>query len=192
MKLVVILATLLCWVAVLASENDKPDRGPTTIGQSAADALKSFASAQGALLPAGLIGKPISKDDLSTILDYPKDEVVVLSLTGSQLKEAFERSLLLFPEPNVGFLQVSGFEITFDKNGQANSKVTLVTVEGSKLEDTRKYDVAMPSSLQRGQLGYSHLWDKAKVVRTFPHSSMLDVLKGKHPSSSSPRWLPQG
>jgi 2',3'-cyclic-nucleotide 2'-phosphodiesterase (5'-nucleotidase family) len=183
-----VLAVTLC--SAWASGSD-PQVGATETGQAAADALKTYTSADGAFLPADLIGKPFAGSDLATILSYPTETFAVLTLTGSQIRKAFERSALLYPQPNAGFLQVSGFEISFSKRAVPNSRVTAVTINGSKLEDARKYEIAMPTSLQKGQLGYSDLWESAKVYRTFGKVTIQDVLAGKHSSSSSLRWLQQ-
>ncbi len=189
MRLWTLLGLLILGSAIAFADTDDLSTGPTSAGQSAADALKEYAHADGALIPAGVLAKPIQKNDLATMLTSLSDGLVVIELSGSQLRTAFERSVTLFPQPNVGFLQVSGFEITFNKAGPLNSRVTDVTVNGSKLEDGRTYEIAMPTSLQRGQLGYSNLWDKAKVVRTFEKVDLGSVLRGKHVSQSSPRWL---
>ena len=157
--------------------------------QSAADALKSAAGTDGAFLAAGLIKDGFNRDDLSTMLLYPTDEVVVLNLTGTQLKLAFERSVSLYPQPNTSFLQISGFEVTFNKNGLPNSRVTNVTVGGMKLEDGKTYTVAMPANLGRGGLGYFKIWDKSKITKTLAGVKMEDVLRGKRAVDSSPRWL---
>jgi len=186
------LIASIAFVAGSPSNNEDPALGATAPGQTIADTIKSFTSADAAFVPAGEISKPYQKNDLTTVLNFPADGIVILSLTGAQIKQAFERSLLTFPDPNVGFLQVSGFEITFNKNSSVDSRVTSVTVNGSKLEDAHHYEVAMPTSLQRGQLGYSNLWDKAKVVRNFENVTLGTILKGKHSAPSSPRWQEQG
>jgi 2',3'-cyclic-nucleotide 2'-phosphodiesterase (5'-nucleotidase family) len=181
------LLLIACLVAFAAG--DDPSAGPTVAGQSVADVLKDFSHADGALVPAGVIASPLQHNDLSTMLASESDKLVVVDLTGAQLKTAFEKSVMLYPQPNVGFLQVSGFEITFGKSGSLNSRVTDVQLNGSKLEESRTYEIAMPSSLQRGQFGYSDIWDKAKIVRTFEKADLGSVLRGKHVSQSQPRWL---
>jgi len=178
-------------IALFPLWQTNPQLGATEIGQAIADDLKAYTAADGAIVPADLIGKPLAKNDLATTLSYPSEGFVVLTLTGAQIRRAFERSALLFPEPNAGFLQVSGFEVTFSKSAIPNSRVTGVTINGSKLEDARKYEVAMPTSLQKGQLGYSDLWEQAKVFHSFTNVKMRDVLAGKHSVSSSLRWSVQ-
>jgi 2',3'-cyclic-nucleotide 2'-phosphodiesterase (5'-nucleotidase family) len=171
---------------------DKPDVGAHSGSQSAADALREFASADGAFLAAGLVKEEFKRDDLASILQYPTDEVVVLSLSGSQIRQALERSVSLHPQPNMSFLQISGFEVTFSPTAAPGSRIVSVSVGGSPLADGRTYTVAMPSSLGRGGLGYFKIWDKAKIVKTYEGSTVEGVLKGKRFSETSSRWTAQG
>lgn len=168
-------------------------RGPASEAhlpsQSAADVLREAASADGAFLAAGLVKDSFSRDNLGSLLQYPEDEVVVLALRGSQLRQAFERSISLYPQPNTSFLQVSGFEIVFDPNGSPNNRIKRVTAGGSPLDDGRTYNVAMPASLGRGGLGYFKIWDKNKIVSTLPNTTVEKVLSGKKFAETSPRWV---
>jgi hypothetical protein len=61
-------------------------------------------------------------------------------------------------------------------------------VNGAKLEDTKSYEVAMPSSLAHGGLGYFKIWENAKTVKTFDKSTLEQILKGKKGYDSPPRW----
>ncbi len=187
--LVALLCALFCAARGIAEDSST---GASAAGQSAADALHVYTGAEGALIPAGLISKPAVKSNLASILTYPTDGVEVLDLTGAQIKEAFERSISLYPESNVGFLQVSGFNITFSKSGPPNGRVASVFVNGTKLDEAHTYEVAMPQSLASGELGYSGLWDKAKVVRTYEKADLGTVFAGKKITPSAPRWQPAG
>jgi 2',3'-cyclic-nucleotide 2'-phosphodiesterase (5'-nucleotidase family) len=182
------MAAVLCY----ASVEDSAEAGPHLPSQAAADVLRSHAGTDGAFLAAGLVKDSYSKDNLATLLQYPTDEVMVLNLTGAQIRQAFERSVSLFPQPNSSFLQISGFEVRFNKNAPPNNRVTSVTAGGSSLDDGRTYSVAMPSNLGRGGLGYFKVWDKAKIVKTLPGVTMEDVLRGKRFAESSPRWSSGG
>lgn len=161
-------------------------------GQAAADALKSFASADGAFLAAGLLKPGYQKSaDLSTMLLYPDDQVLVLALTGAQIRQAFERSVSLYPQPNASFLQISGFNVTFNKNGAVGKRVTTVTVNGSPLNDGQTYTIAMPSSLGHGGLGYFRIWENSDIKKTLT-GTVESALKGKPYAESQPRWSVSG
>ena len=88
------LATVLAVVVTLSAappgKTDDPTLGATAPGQAIADSVKNYTSAEAALIPAGEISKPLQKNDLASTLNFPSDGVVVVSLTGAQLKKAFE------------------------------------------------------------------------------------------------------
>ena len=192
MKFKLISIALISMSAVALADEDTAETGAHLPSQAAADVLRSFAGTDGAFMAAGLVKSQYSKDNLASLLQYPTDEVVILKLLGSQLKQAFERSVSLYPQPNTSFLQLSGFEVTFAKNPTAGPRVLSVTVGGSKVDDSQSYTVAMPSSLGRGGLGYFKIWDKSKITKTFEKTTIEDVLRDKKFSESSPRWVAQG
>lgn len=188
-------APLTALVFVLASAlvaaDEKPDVGPNLAAQSAADEIRSAAGADAAFLGAGFLKDTFSKDDLGSMLQYPTDEIVVLSLTGDQIRQALERSVSLYPQPNQSFLQISGIDVVFKKAGAPNSRIVSVNVGGSPLSDGKTYSVAMPSLLAKGGLGYFKIWDQAKVAKRVERS-LESVLKGKRANEGSPRWTAQG
>ena len=157
--------------------------------QAAADVLREAANADGAFLAAGLVKDSFSKDNLATLVQYPEDEVVVLALKGSQIRQAFERSISLFPQQNTSFLQVSGFEIGFDPGAAPGQRIKRVTAGGAPLDDSKTYNIAMPASLGRGGLGYFKIWDKNKIVSTLPNTTVEKVLSAKKYADSAPRWV---
>jgi hypothetical protein len=172
--------------------DDSPETGAHLGSQAAADLIRSFANADGAFLAAGLVKQDYSRDNLASLLQYQTDEIVIVSLTGAQIKQAFERSVSFYPQPSASFLQISGFEVTFAKNPDANPRVITVTVGGSRLDESHTYTVAMPSSLGRGALGYFKIWDKSKITKTFTGQTVESILKDKRFFDTSPRWSPQG
>lgn len=170
-----------------------PATGSNSAAQSATDVIREFAKADGAFLAAGLVRiGTLQKDNLASLLEYPTDHIVVVALSGNQIRQAFERSVSLYPQPNFSFLQISGFEVSFKKTGTPDARVTSISASGVKLEDGRMYNVAMPSSLQRGGLGYFKIWDNAKIVSSFDNKTLEDILKGKPVAPSAARWSPQG
>ncbi|MDR3691759.1 MAG: 5'-nucleotidase [Fimbriimonas sp.] len=189
-KLYSVIGCLLIGLSSALAAEDGPDVGAHSPSQCAADAIREFSGSDGAFLAAGLLKKSFKKDDLATLLEYPTNTIVVLSLTAPQLRAAFERSVSLYPEPSEIFLQISGFEVTFRKNGTPNNRIVSITVNGSKLEETKSYSIAMPSSLAHGGLGYFKIWENAKTVKTFDKTTIEQVLQGKKASDTSPRWLP--
>ncbi|RYG49662.1 hypothetical protein EON79_00525 [bacterium] len=184
------LALLVSLSASLALAQGSPETAAHLPSQAAADALRSAAGTDAAFIAAGLV-KEGSKDDLATILQYPTDEVVVVSLTGAQVKQALERSLSFYPQPNGSFLQLSGFEVVFSKSAASNSRIVSITANGARLDESKTYTVAMPANLGRGGLGYFRIWDKSKITKTLTGATLESVLKGKKYVETSPRWVAQ-
>ncbi|RYG39382.1 hypothetical protein EON81_01220 [bacterium] len=175
--------------ASLVFAQGSPETTAHLPSQAAADALRAAAGTDAAFIAAGLV-KEGSKDDLSTILQYPTDEVVVVTLTGAQVKQALERSLSFYPQPNGSFLQLSGFEVVFSKSA-SKSRIVSITASGARLDESKNYTVAMPANLGRGGLGYFRIWDKSKITKTLPGATLESVLKGKKYVETSPRWVAQ-
>ncbi len=188
-----VLPAALFLLATFAHADD-PAMGPTAAGQAVADALREFTSSDIALVPAGLLREPDKekREDASAALAFESDGIVVVNLTGAKLREALERSVSAFPQSSVGFLQVAGLEAGFKKTAPANARLTSVSVGGVKLEDGKTYAVAMPLSLQQGQLGYANLWEDSKIVRRFDKTTLGVVVKGRRVGSFVARWSPQG
>lgn len=188
----VLFATM---IALASTARTTSDDGPASEAhlpsQAAADILRDLSGADGAFLAAGLVKEAYQADNLASLLQYPTDELVVVSLSGSQIRQAFERTLSLYPLPNTSFLQISGFEVQFSKGAESGHRVTNVTASGAKLDDDKTYTVAMPSSLGRGGLGYFKIWDKSKITKTLEGVTVESALKGKRFTDSSPRWVEQ-
>lgn len=185
------LATMLA-IAILSSsalaQQENPETGSFSPAQAAADVLRDFARADGAFIAAGQITKSNNPKDLAAILQFPSDDLVVVTLTGAQLKEAFERSVSLYPQSNSSFLQISGFEVTFSPSADANKRVVSATASGMRIEDNKTYTVAMPTTLGRGGFGYFKIWDRNKITKTFDGTTVEAILKGKPVTPTSPRW----
>lgn len=188
----VAVGLLLMLMSVLAFAQDGPDVGANSAAQAAADMLRDYAGTDAAFLAADLVNRTFDKDNMASLIKYPTDEVVVVNLTGAELKQALERSVSLYPQPSPGFLQLSGIEATFKKNGSPGERIVSATVSGGKIDDKRTYTVAMPASLARGGLGYFKIWDTSKIAKTFPNVTVASILKGKHSSDTLPRWSSVG
>lgn len=167
---------------------DDPDTGAHGPSQSAADVLREFAGTDGAFLAAGTLKAGGTRDNLASFLQYPTDGVVIVSLTGAQVRQALERSVSLYPQPSSFFLQISGFEVTFKRDATASPRVVSVTAGGNRLDESRTYTVAMPTSLGRGGLGYFKIWERDKISRTIENATLESVLKGKRATDSAPRY----
>jgi|CXWL01.1.fsa_nt_gi 2',3'-cyclic-nucleotide 2'-phosphodiesterase (5'-nucleotidase family) len=181
------IALLVGVAQAFAQLSDPAAHGPS---QVAADFLKEAASTDGAFVASGMVRSNFQKDDLSTLIQFPDDEIVIVILKGSELRQAFERSVSLYPQANASFLQVSGFEITFSPDGSVGQRIKSISVNNLKLEEAKEYSIAMPSSLGRGGYGYYRIWDRAKITKTLD-LTVGKVLAGKKSVESKPRWIVQ-
>jgi 2',3'-cyclic-nucleotide 2'-phosphodiesterase (5'-nucleotidase family) len=184
------LISLVLLTAAFAA-GQSPDVGGNSAAQDAADAIRSAAGTDIAFLPAGLVKSGYDKDNLASLLEYPTEEVVIVGLNGAQVRAALELSVSLYPQPNKSFLQLSGVEAAFSKSAPSNKRLLSVTVNGAKLDDSRSYSVAMPSSLAKGGLGYFKVWDKSQIQSTLKGKTIEDLLRGKRSAGSVSRWSAQ-
>ena len=180
----VIAAILILTPVLNATGPDKESFGP---GQAIADEIKQFAGTDIAWIPAGMLNEE-GKGDLTTYLKFGTDEIAIVSLTGKQIRLALERSVSLYPSANPSFLQISGLEVSFSKSANPDERIRTVLVDGNALNLENKYQVAMPSTLARGGLGFFTIWDKKSIERTVEKSALEVILKGKAGSVRTARW----
>lgn len=154
----------------------------TSAGNLTADALRAATRSDAAFVAGDALTSAtvrkgaVSRSDLKTLLGDPDDEVAVISLTGAQLRVALERSVSVHPKPFDGLLQLSGIVVEFDSGRPPGPRLLKVTVNGSALDDQRRYRIAAPFTLASGGLGYYRMWPEKDVVRT--GRSVLDTLAG--------------
>lgn len=177
---------LLCAVGVVSAQTD-PLSQPHAGAQAAADVIRDTAGTDAAFLAAGLL-KESASGDLASLLQYPTEEIVVVTLSGAEMRKAMERSLANYPQPNQAFLQISGVAVTFSQSAAPESRVLEITVSDSPLSATRQYTVAMPATLARGALGYFKIWDKSQITKS-TGITLEAALKGKTGSARGARYL---
>lgn len=169
--------------------HDAASLGASLEAQSAADVLREVAGADGAFLAAGLLRDKFDAADATSLFQFPSDEIVVLRLTGAQIRQAFERSVSLFPQPNSGFLQISGFSATFSRSAPNGRRIQDISFDGGRFSDGESYTIAMPSSLGRGGMGFFRIWDKPNIERMLPDLTLQKVFQGRRLSTSGvARW----
>jgi 5'-nucleotidase/UDP-sugar diphosphatase len=101
--------------------------------------------------------------DLLKALERGDDTVVIVRLTGAQVRKALAHGLSLYPQKNSAFLQVSGIATTIDPSKEKEERVVSVKVGKNPLDDKKTYNVAMPSPLANGALAYFKVWGKADI-----------------------------
>lgn len=136
-----------------------------------ADAIRSVDKCDIALMPAiGFTETVLPKgsattDDVLKALEYRNDMVVLVKLTGDQIRRALEHGLALLPQKNPAFLQVSGLSVTVDPSADRSKRVSSVKVGKDALQDSKTYVVAMPSPLANGALAYFKIWSKTDISK---------------------------
>lgn len=183
-------AILVCGVVLAwAFQSKDGTTGAHLPAQAAADVLREAAGTDGAFLAARNVNETYDQANLASLMQYPTENIVVVTLTGKELRSAFERSVALYPQPNPSFLQISGFSVEFSQAGMPESRVQNVSLaNGNPLDENRRYTIAMPLSLGRGGMGYFKIWDKSKITKELT-ITVEGALKGKRFATSSPRWL---
>ncbi|MFO8081682.1 MAG: 5'-nucleotidase [Armatimonadota bacterium] len=147
-------------------------RAETSFGDLAADGLADAAGTTIAFVPAvsfksGTIpAGPVTEQLVADLLTQPTETWAVVSLSGAELRDALERSVSRAPQPNAGFLQVSGVVMTYDPEEPRNSRIVNLTVSGEDVQANRNYEVAMPLSLAKGGSGYFTIFGEDDIVRT--------------------------
>jgi 2',3'-cyclic-nucleotide 2'-phosphodiesterase (5'-nucleotidase family) len=146
-------------------------KSEVSMGDLVADAMRFAVNTDIAFLAASELkesDKQIEKgrvdtQDIVRYVAYTDDPLVVMRLSGRQIKQALERSVLIYPQKNLGFLQVSGMKFTFDPGKQQENRVVSVKIGDKPLSDSQFYSVAMTSSLANGALGYWKIWSKNDI-----------------------------
>ena len=132
--------------------------GETNLGSFAADALRSAAGTDIALINGGSIcaGIPageITKGQLAAVFPWGY-YAVAMDVTGAQLLAALENGVSLIPAADGRFPQVSGMSFKFDPAQPAGSRVFEVKVNGEALDAAKTYTLATVDSIAAGGDGY--------------------------------------
>jgi 2',3'-cyclic-nucleotide 2'-phosphodiesterase (5'-nucleotidase family) len=142
----------------------------TEAGNLLADAIRAAAGTDAAFVPAfafkpgASIPRPATAEQAAGLVDPPSDTIVILNLTGKQIRAALERSVSYAPQPSAGFLQVSGIRLSFDPRKDTPGRVSNIQVGGQPLDDNKTYKVATTKPLGNGQQGYQQIWNRQSIA----------------------------
>jgi 2',3'-cyclic-nucleotide 2'-phosphodiesterase (5'-nucleotidase family) len=145
--------------------------GETSIGDLVADAIRDSVHAPIGLLAAGSLREvtiPKGKADASDIrqcIQYPDDKIVVMELTGAEIRQALERSVSIYPQKNLGFLQVSGIRVVIRPENAKGNRIASLAMDSGPFSDDAKYQVATTVPVANGAYGYFTIWDKAEIAK---------------------------
>lgn len=127
-----------------------------------------------------------SAQDLTGILQYPDDEIVILNLKGEQIKQALLRAIELYPQRNNAFLQIAGMTVRFKPDENAQNRIASVRIGRENLDPNRTYTVATTAPLARGALGYFRIWNRDQITRS-TGVTVADAVKEYF--KSRPAWI---
>jgi len=143
----------------------------SSLANVVADSIRASAKAEVGLIAATsfatvTIGAgEAATQDFTRALVFRGDTVVLMRLSGSQIKTALEHGLGLYPAKSAAFLQVSGISFEVNASAPKGSRVVNLKVGKAPLVPDRVYTTAMPSPLAGGALVYSKAWSKADLER---------------------------
>ena len=170
---VLILAAVGAATADVESPSDLSSVGSqvreTSLGDLVADAFKATAGTTAAIFPAGSLREitipagTVRSEDVVKCLQYPNDKIAIIEITGDQLIRALERSVIIYPQKSMGFLQVSGIVFTFDPKAERGSRVVSATIGGERIVKDSKYRIGTTEPLASGAYGYFTIWKKDQI-----------------------------
>ncbi|MGC8668454.1 MAG: 5'-nucleotidase [Chthonomonadales bacterium] len=143
----------------------------SNLAEVIADAVRDTTGADAAFLAASAFNEVTipkgvtTTDEVLKALAFKSDSVRIVRLKGSQIRQALERAVELYPQRRSAFLQVSGITVTVDPNADPGKRIVSVKVGKSDLNESTIYTVAMPAPLADGALTYYKVWSKADIDR---------------------------
>jgi 5'-nucleotidase / UDP-sugar diphosphatase len=153
----------LCTTAVALDSSISIVRSrEAAIGNLFADAMRAGTHADAAILNGGGIragktyepGARISQGDVLAELPFG-NRIVVLEVSGADLKRAVENGISRLPQSSGRFPQVSGIAVEFSLQREAGSRVTAMRVNGAPLDESKTYRAAVLDYLARGGDDYA-------------------------------------
>ena len=131
------------------------------IGNVIADAMRDKTGAVAAVTNGGGIragkvyapGTAITRRDVLAELPFG-NRVMVIDISGADLKTALEGGFGRLPEAAGRFPQVSGMTIEYDVKRAVGDRIVSIRIGGAPLDPGRTYHIATNDFLARGSDGY--------------------------------------
>ena len=135
-----------------------------SFGNLVADALREAVQAEIAVMNGGGIrgnhlypaGTVLTRRDILTELPFG-NTIVVVAITGAQVRALLETGLRELGRPAGRFVQVSGLTVRVDPEAPAGNRIVSVHVGDAVLDEARTYRVASNNFLYDGGNGYGIL-----------------------------------
>lgn len=199
------LASLMTWAALVALasvsvawatsdvdievvsplHNKDSGKSETPIGDLMADAVCAVLSTDVAFVASSEL-KPLDEPipaganttaPLAQVVSYTDDSLTVMELPGKTIRAALERSVSIYPQPSMAFLQVSGVKFTFDPAASPGERVVVLTIDGKTVSDETRYKVGLTTSLASGALGYWKVWAANDPRTRVPDMTLIKAMR---------------
>lgn len=133
------------------------------LGDLVADAFRwrsnaDFAVINGGGLRATLPQGNVTRRNVLSVFPFV-NEVEVVEIQGSTIRQMLEHSVSVYPQPFAGFLQVSGIKFDFDPFNSAGERVGEIYINDELLDDSKIYKMATCDFLFEAGDGYTMLKD---------------------------------
>jgi hypothetical protein len=156
-------------------------------GQQIADVLRVSGAADIGIVADAQLSRAKESAFLLDHLADASENAWLVKLTGEQIKSAIERSFAFYPISTSSLLHFSGCEVVLSQNSPAFSRVISVLIGGTALIPTKKYSVAMGSSLAKGSFGYFSEWNFVAPERVIAEQ-VGNLISGKKLQPGQARW----
>jgi len=104
------------------------------------------------------------------------NRIIVVALSGRDLKAALENGLSAAPSPVGRFPQVSGMAIEVDLKRPPGQRVVAIKVGGAPLNEAKTYTAAVNDYMARGGDGYVVFRDADHLIRDYDGALMANVV----------------
>jgi len=152
----------------LDGERANARTGETTLGNLITDAMKEATGAEIAFTNGGGIRASIEAGDVTygdAVTSFPfTNFLVVIDVTGAELKAALEHGVDLYPAQAGHFSHVSGMTYKFDPNKEVGSRIVEVSVAGKTLDLAKSYRLVTNDFMSVGGDGYTMFAGKPVIA----------------------------
>lgn len=158
------------------------------LGNLLADIARDATGANIGLIHAGTIRKDIPAGDIEVadILDTNPfvDPVVVVELSGEQLRRAMEQSFTLLR----GLMQVSGLEVVYDTSKPERERLVSLRHGGKDVEDDARFEIAVGEIIALGGDHYDVFTETSIVRKSQPLGELTIDYFRKQGTVSKPAY----